>query len=236
VKIRHELELTVQTQTDNTTCGPACLDAVYRYYGHHADLAKLGTEVMSLPTGGTLAVWLACHALEHGFAAEIYTYDLNVFDPTWFTGAADLEVRLLKQRKYKQDRKLRMVTDAYLEYLHLGGKLLFHELNAKLIRQILRKERPILTGLSATYLYGCAREYEDEYDDIRGYPSGHFVVVRGYDREKREVSVADPLLEPPKFASHYYGVRIDRLIGAILLGIVTYDANLLVLYPRVDGL
>jgi hypothetical protein len=232
VKIRHELELTVQAQTDNTTCGPTCLEAVYRYYGYRVELAKVVDEVVALPSGGTVAVWLGCHALEHGFAAEIYTYDLNVFDPTWFAGGIELGARLLRQRRAKRDRKLRMVTDGYLDYLRLGGRLRFEVLNGKLIRRILGKARPILTGLSATYLYGCAREYGDEYDDVRGRPSGHFVVVRGYDREKREVSIADPLREPHKLASDYYSVRIDRLIGAILLGIVTYDANLLVIYPQ----
>jgi hypothetical protein len=33
--------------------------------------------------------------------------------------------------------------------------------------------------------------------------------------------------------SRYYAVRVQRLIGAILLGIMTYDANLLVIEPRV---
>jgi hypothetical protein len=235
VKLRHELELTVQAQTDNTTCGPTCLDAVYRYFGRDIELEKLVAEVVSLPGGGTLAVWLACDALKRGFAAEIYTYNLNLFDPTWFTRGIDLEARLIEQRKFKRDHKLRSATDGYLEYLKLGGLLHFRELNAKLIRQTLRRQRPILTGLSATYLYDCAREHEDEYDDIRGQPTGHFVVLRGYDRQKREVSVADPMLDNPKFASHYYSVRIDRLIGAILLGIVTYDANLLVIYPKQDG-
>jgi hypothetical protein len=232
VKLSHQLELTVLPQTDNTTCGPTCLEAIYRYYDCNVELEELVAKVVSLPSGGTLAVWLACDALKRGFAAEIYTYNLNLFDPTWFEGNADLRVRLLKQQKFKRDRKLRLSTEGYLEFLDLGGKLLFRELNAKLIRQILRKEQPILTGLSATYLYDCAREYEDEYDDIRGLPCGHFVVVRGYDRKKREVSVADPLLDNPKFGSHYYDVRIDRLIGAILLGILTYDANLLIIHPK----
>jgi hypothetical protein len=36
----------------------------------------------------------------------------------------------------------------------------------------------------------------------------------------------------PVAAGHRYHVRVDRLINAILLGIVTYDANLLVIQPR----
>jgi hypothetical protein len=91
---------------------------------------------------------------------------------------------------------------------------------------------PVLTGLSATYLYGCAREtgeYTLREDDVRGVPTGHFVVLCGYDRESREILVADPHQENPLFRSHYYEVSVDRALGAILLGIITYDANLLIL-------
>ncbi len=94
--------------------------------------------------------------------------------------------------------------------------------------------QPIITGLSATYLYRTAREYGpgDEYDDVRGEPSGHFVLLCGYDRPKRTVLVADPLLENPISPDLYYEVGIDRLVGSILLGILTYDANLLIIEPR----
>jgi hypothetical protein len=32
--------------------------------------------------------------------------------------------------------------------------------------------------------------------------------------------------------SRYYAVRVQRLIAAILLGVMTYDANLLVIEPK----
>ena len=101
-----------------------------------------------------------------------------------------------------------------------------------LIRRFLNRGVPILTGLSATYLYGCAREHEDEYDDLRGEPVGHFVVLSGYDRKKRQVTVADPSHDNPRFRSHRYSVPMTRLITAIALGVMTYDANLLVLTPK----
>jgi len=229
---QHQLELRVLPQRDDTTCGPTCLEAVYRYHGHEAEIGSLIADVVSLPGGGTLAVWLACHALKHGFAADIYTYNLHLFDPTWFSGSVSIAERLLAQRRYKRDERLALATDGYLEFLKLGGVLQFKELNAKLIRSILNKQQPILTGLSATYLYDCAREYSDDYDDLRGRPTGHFVVLSGYDRVRRRVSVADPMLDNPKFGSQYYEVGMDRLIGAILLGVLTHDANLLVIHPQ----
>lgn len=232
MKHAHQLELTVQPQKDDTTCGPTCLEAVYRYYGYDTSLDRLAAEVVTLPGGGTMAVWLACHALQHGFDADIYTYNLHIFDPTWFQGETDLAERLVEQSNFKRDASLSHATEGYLEFLRLGGQLRFQELNGQLIRRILNREQPILTGLSATYLYNCAREHRNQYDDVRGEPAGHFVVLRGYDKAARAVSVADPLLDNPRYGAHYYTVKIDRLVGAILLGILTHDANLIVIAPR----
>jgi len=36
----------------------------------------------------------------------------------------------------------------------------------------------------------------------------------------------------PVAPTQLYPVNIDRVIGAILLGVLTYDANLLVIHPR----
>ena len=229
-----QLELDILPQPDDTTCGPTCLHAVYRYWGDGIPLKQVISEVEPLPGGGTLAVSLASHALRRGYHAEIYTYNLQLFDPSWFDGGADLSDRLQAQRKYKRSLKLRISTDAYLEYLRLGGVVRFEELRPALIRRFLNRGTPILTGLSATYLYQCAREHDDKYDDVRGEPVGHFVVLSGYDRKKREITVSDPSHDNPRFRSHRYHVHMDRLIAAIALSVVTYDANLLVLTPAAE--
>jgi len=57
-------------------------------------------------------------------------------------------------------------------------------------------------------------------------------VLCGYDKEKREVLVADPYQKNPVSGDQYYMVSISRLLGAILLGILTHDANLLVIEPK----
>jgi hypothetical protein len=60
-------------------------------------------------------------------------------------------------------------------------------------------------------------------------------VLTGYRRVTREVLIADPLWENPLVGSRYYAVKAHRLIGAILLGAVTYDANLLVIEPQTQS-
>jgi hypothetical protein len=229
------LRLDMLAQPDESTCGPTCLHAVYGYYGDQLSLPQLVTEVPALDDGGTLAVHLACHALRRGFRALIYTYNLQLFDPTWFLpGAPDIRQRLSAQQVGKPSRRVSIATEAYLEFLDLGGELRFEDLTGALLRRYLGRGYPILTGLSATYLYRSAREKGSrmDYDDIMGEPSGHFVVLCGYDREERSVLVADPLLPNPVSETNQYMVNIDRLICSILLGILTYDDNLLILRPQ----
>lgn len=226
----------IQPQPDDTTCGPTCLQAVYAFYGDPISLDSVIQEVEALDSYGTLAVLLANHALERGYRATIYTYNLHVFDPSWFRGEeeVDLSDKLQAQAAVKAAPRLSFITASYLRFLDLGGRLRFRELTPELIRTQLRKGHPILTGLSATYLYQSPREIGDHqvlYDDLRGTPSGHFVVLCGYEPEAREILIADPLLENPAFAPHLYRVPIHRVLGAILLGVLTHDANLLILTP-----
>jgi hypothetical protein len=228
---KSRLRLEMRPQPDDSTCGPTCLHAVYRFYADRIPLRQVIAEVVPLETGGTLAVHLGCHALRRGYTATIFTYNLQLFDPTWFYGNVDLAERLHRQAEVKHDRKLRSTTKAYLEFLSLGGRLRFEELRPALLRRFLKRQVPVLTGLSATYLYGCAREVGDHKlhpDDISGVPTGHFVVLCGYDRDTRDVLVADPYADNPPFGSHYYDVGVERVLGAILLGVMTYDANLLI--------
>jgi hypothetical protein len=229
---RAELQLEVLPQPDDTTCGPTCLHAVYRYFGDNIELRRVIDEVPPLPGGGTLAVWLANHALDRNYDATIFTYNLQLFDPSWFEEPDTLAQQLRAQLAAKNDQKMALATEPYLQFLDKGGKVFLADKASSLIRRFLKKGIPILTGLSATYLYRCARELDDNYDATRGHPSGHFVVLSGYDRESRDVMVADPLHDNPFFGQQYYAVNVERLVAAILLGIVTYDANLLVLQPR----
>ena len=229
------LPISILPQPDETTCGPTCLHAVYRYWANHDELEAIVARMSKLQYGGTFAVMLACDALRHGYRATIYTYNLNVFDPSWFgRSGVDIADRLQRQRDIKMDYRLQQATKGYLEFLALGGRLRLIDLSRGLIQGMLRRRLPIITGLSSTYLYRVAREIGDGDvpDDVRGLPSGHFVIIAGYDPQKRKVLVLDPYQKNPYGGLHEYWIGIDRVIGAILLGIVTHDANLLIIHPR----
>jgi len=228
------LDIRIQPQPDDVTCGPTCLQAVYRHLGQRMDLAQIISEVRGLHDGGTLAVYLGNHALKLGLKARLYSYHLKIFDPSW-RGAtpAELAGKLEAQLGFKHGKKFEAASRAYIRFLELGGEIAFDDLTPELLDVPFEAGLPVLTGLSATYLYDSRREYTNRhnravYDDLRGEPTGHFVVLCG--REGRKVRVADPFIgNPLADDSHYYDVEVDRLIRAILLGVMTYDANLLMI-------
>lgn len=225
----------ILAQPDGTTCGPTCLQAVYTYFGDHIPLSKVIEETSRWSDGGTLAVILGNHALKKGYKAILYTYNLMVFDPTWFSHDSKKIIDLLEQQmQVKQNAKLHFASQAYIKFLKDGGEIRFQNLDKKLMINYLKQQVPILTGLSATYLYRTPREIPEtnNYDDIKGKPSGHFVVIKGYDDALDKFLVADPLNPNPIAKTQHYMVSADRLINAIMLGIVTYDANILVVEPK----
>jgi Peptidase_C39 like family len=232
------LPFDIAPQPDEITCGPTCLQAIYRYYLDSISLAETIGAVPMLEGGGTLAVLLACHALQRGYRATIYTYKLQLFDPTWIElSPGALSDKLRSQLRFKSDPRLHAATAGYLDFLELGGELRAKDLSGALLRGFLNQGTPIIAGLSATFLYRSAREFGPncDYDDIRGEPSGHFVVLHGYDREARTVHVADPLKSNPLTGTQNYTASIDRVINAILLGVLTYDANLLIVQPAKES-
>jgi hypothetical protein len=230
--MKTRIEFDIVAQPDDQTCGATCLHSIYRHHGDRIDLEDVIRDVEHLEEGGTLGVFLGCHALRRGYRVTLYSYNLQVFDPTWHgLSQTELSERLAKQMAVKAQRKLKVASKAYMEFIELGGQIRFTELSPKLLRRHLTGNVPMIAGLSSTYLYQSAREYgpRGEYDDIRGIPGGHFVVLCGYDTESREVRVADPYHTNPTGKGRFYDVGINRLICSILLGILTYDANVLVI-------
>lgn len=232
-------------QPTDETCGATSLHAIYQYYGMHISLEQIVATLEKSVSGGTLAPLLGVHALQHGFSATIYTNNLDLFDPSWFTLEAAppssfLIKKLHDQRPNLEQRAagLSQNSDAYVSFLQQGGHVRFQVLTRALLKTFLYHEhRPIITGLSSTYLYKSKRERftdagESISDDIRGQPCGHFVVLSEYHPNRRTITVADPYKKNPISHTNYYEIPIQRVLNAILLGVFTYDAVLLIIQPN----
>lgn len=234
------ISIAITAQPTDVSCGPTCLHAIYDYYNDPISLDQVIQEVPQYDTGGTLAVHLACHALKRGYQVITYTYNLHIFDPTWFQqpplSRNALKLKLQQQAAAKNRPKLTWATEAYLKYLEMGGQLRFHDLTSRFIRSFLVQDIPILTGLSATFLYQAPREYVNQgkqiADDVRGEPEGHFVLLSGYDHSSRKVWVSDPFNLNPYSDTLRYSIGMNRLLTALSLGILTDDANILIITTK----
>lgn len=227
------LNVQINTQPDLTSCGPTSLHAVYSYYNDEISLSQTIGEINQFEDGGgTIAAILGKHALRRGYKATIISYNINIFDPTWFK--LD-EIKIIEKLKMcileeENSRKHTFSIEQYIDFLNLGGKLKFEDLSPKLLISILKNNVPILTGLSSTWLYGDIRENAstNEDDDISGEPAGHFIVIDGYN-EKGQFDICDPYHKNPITKANHYSIDGFRLINSILLGISSYDGNLLLI-------
>ncbi|PIN69605.1 peptidase-C39 like family protein [Candidatus Woesearchaeota archaeon CG11_big_fil_rev_8_21_14_0_20_43_8] len=223
----------IQQQPTDETCGPTCLQALYKSFDDKIKLDRVIDEVQMLPKGGTLAVFMGIHALKRGYKARLYTYNMHVFDPTWFGNTSKHLIEKLKaQMRYKTSQKLRIASKGYIQFLNLGGEIILEDLTIPLIQKYMQKKVPILTGLNSTYLYRSKREIDGKDDDIKGLSAGHFVVIFGYDKKQRKAYIADPYMPKELDRKKYYLVNLNRLISSIMLGVLSYDANMLVIEKK----
>ena len=233
------LNIEINAQPNDETCGSTCLHAVYRHYGYDISLEEVIKTVKCSISGGTLAPYLGVHALERGFTASILVNNMDIFDPSWFEhseASVNLSAKLEEQLKYKPNEGISQSSLAYQDFLQAGGIIKFKFLNVELLMEYFSYHLPIITGLSATYLYNLSREYFENgksiLDDIKGRPCGHFVIITGYDPVHRQIVVADPFQGNRMSGNCYYRVSAHRLINAILMGMITYDANLLIIQRK----
>src|SRR5262249_20804004 len=157
--------------------------------------------------GGTLAVYLGLAALRFGYSAALYPNDLRIFDPTWFElPRRQLKHKLELRADAMAEPKLKSACQAHVDFLREGGRIEFAELSPRLLIRILDRLRPVICGLSSTYLYRRMRERPDdmEDDDILGEPTGHFVVVNGYSNGGKSFMVRDPSNDVPFSARGRY--------------------------------
>ena len=136
-----ELDVTMRRQPNETTCGPTCLHAIYDYYEDAVALEQVIAETPTIDNGGTYLPFLGCHALKRGYTATMYTWDLMVFDPSWFAPhAAPLADRLTQQAELKTDPRVRVASRACREFAELGDSIRFRDLTAPFLRGILQSD------------------------------------------------------------------------------------------------
>ena len=234
-KVDLDFPIDMFSQPTETTCGPTCLHGIYKHLGLATAQSQVIQEMKYIAGGGTLGVHLAMDALKRGFDVAVYTHNLKVFDPSWFQlSQRQVADKLMVQSRSQKDLKTTEASFYYANFLKKGGKILFKDLDANFLYQSLQDNGPLICGLSSTYLYMSKRELDinNEYDDIYGEPQGHFVILNGMSADLQTVSVTDPYEQNPISPARKYQISTSHFINSILIGVITYDANILIIRKK----
>lgn len=231
-----QFELDIEPQPTDTTCGPSCLETIYKYLGLNETRETLIQRIRTNEDGGTLGVHLGTDALKQNFDVTIYTHNLKVFDPTWFQlKQEEIAKKLRLQSQSHKDIKTLAASKSYAGFIEKGGKIFFKDLTSRFLFDLLKINGPVICGLSSTYLYHCSRERDEDliYDDINGVPQGHFVILSGINLDKNQVYLADPFQNNPAYKEKKYWVNLQHFINSVLIGVITYDANFILIQKKV---
>lgn len=228
--------LKMPPQPDDVSCGPTCLSAVYNFFGMPIPIEQVRKGVTMVPGGGTSAAYLGLDAMARGFATQIHVYDLNLFDPTWSgLDAKDITAKIQERMaNMNLNEYAKVMYDGYIKFLDKGGKIVMEDITPDTLKRVFDGGAPILACVSDTWLYRSMRDYTTKEnkavdDDIKGDPEAHFIVLHGM--EGNDILVADPYAKNPLGPDSYYRISYNKFLHALLLGVLTLDANLLIITP-----
>jgi hypothetical protein len=150
------LQLDILAQPDNVTCGPTCLHAVYRFYGDQLPL----DQVIQRDSAASRRWDIGCFAGVPRFAPRLRRdhFDVQSADlrPDLVSAPISLAWRIVCELRWPSSGSSKLACgERGLSGIatDLGGRIQMEDFTSRLIRRYLKREIPILTGLSATYLY-----------------------------------------------------------------------------------
>ena len=114
------------SQPDYTSCGPTSLLAIYNFYGDRVTSEELLKTIPQFEEGGgVFGVMLGIDALKRGYKVLLYSFNLNIFDPTWFELPMNDIKNKLKQmlELRKMEPKRYNAVKSAVEFIELGGEL-----------------------------------------------------------------------------------------------------------------
>ncbi len=215
-------------------CGPTCLAEVMEFYTKEKfDIKDLVKESKSPYKNMDWFFLFGMSALKRGFKVKIITVSTEILDPSWISLNPKKLVRKMKKRiKYLEGRKRK---DRYLiewnleplkkavKFIEAGGELIFSLITIDLLKYFVKKKMPIIVPVNENIFYGIKRTKDDEYDDIRGYPSGHIVVISGYAKKDFIITDSERLSEKEKG-------KTKRKTDLMLNSILSFSPMIMVVY------
>ncbi len=157
---------------------------------------------------GTWSPYIGIYAMKLGYNVEIFTYDVSLFDPTWFNLSNKSLIKKLKIAIKKiKDKDKKFGVRGYIDFLREGGKLTFKIPTKKILIKFLKKKIPPMAFVNSTAYYKRKRkDFKAGKRSEFGEVGGHCIVISGYKNGKFIVT------DPNYFKGGIYEVPEDKLI------------------------
>jgi len=184
---------------EKNMCGPSSLQQVLEYYGRKISLKDILANVKMFPFG-TPPPYLAIGAKKLGYKVRLISFDVNYVDPSWKNSPKNEIIEKLKKRLPTiKNRIINRRTKGLIMALESGVELDIKIPSEKILIKYMKRGIPPIITLSYNVLHDYKRKLNDKLDDVKGLPTGHYVVVSGYD--DNNFIVTDPFngtLKVPK--------------------------------------
>ncbi|MBD3280341.1 hypothetical protein GF389_02360 [Candidatus Dojkabacteria bacterium] len=199
-------------------CGPLCLVNIFENLGDKAlvedimeDLGVTENEITYLPQ-------LALYAHKNNLKIKYLQSNPREISPNWKGLESDKYLETLKKFQEEMDKESiwKKNLKFLIEYIEAGGEIEVDDLSREKISQYLAEGYVVLAAVEQTWLWGKRKvKGKIEYDDLKGKPSGHFVVI--YKEDGDDFLVSDPYPTGLEGKEGLYRVSKDTMLVSILV-------------------
>ena len=199
------------------TCGPVCLLNIYKEIGIETDLKTILKELKINDKTTTYPAQLGTHLLSKGLNPILINSTPQTVSPSWENlSEKDVTAKLEQWIKINKKNKWLKSVKWLISYLKKGGKLKIADLTTSLIDRYLNEGYKVICCLEESWIWG-ERKIEEKavFDDIKGSPRGHFIIL--YSHTGNEYLVSDPFPTGMKNKEGLYKLNKDKLLVATLV-------------------
>src|SRR3990167_3580959 len=197
-------------------CGPVCLLNIYTHLQIPLPLETILKELNMTEIDTAYLPQLARHCNARKLNTVILSSNPHTISPTWKQKTKKEIINSLKEWvTYNNDGWLKTCL-FMLFYLQEGGNIKIVDLSTDIIDTYLDQGYTLLSCLEESWLWEKRKvEGKTEYDDIKGYTRGHFVVI--YGKEGNNYLISDPYPTKIEGREGLYKVSKQKLLIATLV-------------------
>lgn len=201
-------------QQRGMSCGLAAMRMLFSYFGDKASEKELDKQTKR-HSFGNFFTELGELALDKCYNVTCYTIHLSILGPLKLPFGSEITNTQLRNLKIRPSDKMTLVS--WKSYLKKGGKLICNTPKISKIEECLNNKIPCLIAINTAALKRFWRKWDN----------GHFLVVRGYDKDN--VYVVDPDLPTNKAG---YKIRKDELLPSWAINASRSSAFLMVIEKK----